>query len=84
MTYGETYYWVWCTKGGTPVILSPAYTDEEEANRVGFTRLQGNFEVLPLTSRDRREATRRIKRIILDRTNNLEEALKRARHQEVS
>ena len=66
---------------GRPVVFSPPYNTEEEANEYGFSRFGGDFEVLSLSTRDKAQATRAIKRHIFDKGANLEEALQRARHE---
>jgi len=66
---------------GRPVVFSPPYVTEEEASEYGFSRLGDNFEVTELRTRDKAQATRAIKRRIFDKGTNLEEALRRAKHE---
>ena len=75
------YQWIQTvdTESGRPVVLGP-YNDENEANRVGFEKLGGNFEVIPLRTRDVGLATRILKHRRFMQTEQLSEALKRARH----
>lgn len=65
---------------GKPVVFNPPYNSEEDANNYGFSHFGGDFEVLPLNTRDRTQATRAIKRFIFDRTENLGQALQKAKH----
>lgn len=62
------------------MIFAPPYDSEEEAMEYGFRKFGGNFEVSPLLTKDRAEATAAIKRAIFERTSNLDVALRRARH----
>jgi hypothetical protein len=78
----QEYYWILATdkSSGRPVILG-AYRTEEEANRVGFEKIDGHFEVVPLNTRDISRANKLLKYRRFDQTNRLEEAMKRAKHQ---
>ena len=77
------YYWIitWIVEKDVRkmVIIGPKLT-ESEANRFGLEKFEGEFEVFGLPTRDKAKATSMIKAKILDRTGNLEEALRRARH----
>jgi hypothetical protein len=74
-------WWLWSiSEGGKLGVFSPSYATEGEASAYGFEKLGSNFEITELTTRDRAVATRAIKRIIFDRTSNLDKALERARH----
>lgn len=74
------FFWIWAMHEGKPVVFKPPYTTEESANEYGFSKLGSNFEVIQLNTRDVNQATRAIKRIIFERTSNLDTALQRARH----
>ena len=74
-------FWVWAiSEKGKLAVFKPAYNTEEEASNYGFSHLGSNFEVSQLTTTDMAEATRAIKRIVFERTLNLDRALQRARH----
>jgi len=74
-------FWVWAiSEKGKLAVFKPAYNTEEEASNYGFSHLGSNFEVSELTTTDVAEATRAIKRIVFERTLNLDRALQRARH----
>jgi len=75
-------FWVWAvSEKGKLAVFRPSYATEEEASSYGFSHLGSNFEVTQLTTIDMAEATRAIKRIVFDRTLNLDRALQRAKHQ---
>ena len=75
------YFWLLAREAATGkiIILGP-YAQEDEANRVGFEKLAGNFEVVPLPTRDSGKATKMLKYRRFHQTARLEEAIKRARH----
>ena len=73
------YYWVIAQHRGRTLIIGPK-TSEEDANRLGFEKLEGNFSVVELATRDRSKATAQIKARILNRTSDIDEATKRFRH----
>ena len=75
------YFWVWAIHEGKIVVFPPPYNTEGEASEYGFRHLGSNFEIAKLTTRDVAKATRTIKRTVFDRTNNLDLALQRARHE---
>jgi len=81
MTYERQYYWIMATHQptGRAVILGP-YATEDQASQVGFEKIDGPFEVLPLPTRDTGRATKMLKYKRFDRSARLEEALKRAKH----
>lgn len=78
----QEYFWILATApNGRPVILG-AYATEDEANRVGLEKIkEGTFEVVPLKTRDAATATKCLKYRRFHQTAQLEEALKRAKHQ---
>ena len=74
-------FWIWAISDkGRLAVFKPAYNTEEEASSYGFGHLGSNFEVTQLTTINMAEATRAIKRIVFDRTLNLDKSLERARH----
>lgn len=77
----QMYYWILAVdkNTGRPVVLG-AYNSEESANRVGFEKIDGTFEVVPLPTRDSSKATKILKYKRFNQTAKLEEAFKRARH----
>lgn len=73
------YYWIVSTFQGRRIILGPE-VDEARANEIGFEKLEGSFEVVPLPTRDQNTATRMLKHRFLVDTGDIGGALKRARH----
>jgi hypothetical protein len=83
----RTYYWVLgdTRKFSTKVqgAIMGYYLSEEEATRDAELKFGlDNFRVFPLTTINRPEAARRIRKIILDETNSIDQAFKRFSHQE--
>lgn len=78
----QEFYWILAThaKSGRPIILG-AYNTEEEANRIGFEKIEGSFEVVALGTRDINKANKILKYRRFDQTSKLEEAMRRAKHQ---
>lgn len=78
---GGDYFYIAC-KGdkGQMVLLGP-YGTEAAAYELGGTRLNTSFKVIPFDTRDRDEATRRFKHMILHETSDLAYALRRMSHQ---
>jgi hypothetical protein len=76
------YWWAWKIHRGHPVIRG-WYPDEATANREGMRDLRGDFEVTMLYTRDPDRARGIIKDMILRRSQNLDLALSRVRHQPI-
>ena len=76
----EPWYWVVTSYGGRLVIIGPKST-ESEATEFGYLKLDTEFKVVPLATRDRARATSQIKAKRLDITGDLGGALKFAMHQ---
>ena len=74
------YYWVVGLSQGRAIVLGP-YKDEDAANSRGIERLEGDFEVIALPTRNESRATRMLKSKRLDDGSTLSEALKRIGHQ---
>jgi hypothetical protein len=79
---GHEYFWILAVApvSRRPVILGP-YQSEDEANRVGLEKVDGPFEVVPLSTRDTSKATKILKYRRFHKTAQLDEALKRAHHE---
>ena len=73
------YYYILAINMGKRVLLGP-YLTEEEANSVGYQKLDISFEVIPLNTKSRSKATQMLKARVLDETANLEESLGRVKH----
>lgn len=73
------YYWIYARNKGRLIILG-AKSSEEAANQYGYEKLEVPFDVVGLPTKDRARATSMIKARLLDETNNLDIALRRATH----
>lgn len=75
------YYWILARDNETQrnIILGP-YRSEDDANRIGFEKIDGSFEVIPLKTSNVGNATRILKYRRFDQTSKLAEAIKRASH----
>ena len=77
------YYWILARDPTTsgPIILG-AYNTMEEANQVGFQKIHsGQFEVIPLLTRDADRANHMLKYRNFHKLERLEEIVKRAKHE---
>ena len=77
------YYWILAVDKptGRPVILGP-FDTQDEANKIGFEKIDsGNFEVVPLNTRDSQKAKDKLKYRRFHQEAKLEEVLKRAKYQ---
>lgn len=76
-----TFWWLVTFSDKGQLVILGKYDTELEANKVGLTRLKGrSFQVFALNTSDQARATKIIKYKVLEETNSLESALKRARH----
>lgn len=75
----RTYYWITFRRNGRLVILGPENSEDEAYSR-GFLSQESDFEVVPLRTRDKARATSQLKAQLLDKTQNIDLALQRARH----
>lgn len=75
----KTYYWIVTTVSGKTVIIYGGET-EEEANQRGLEKVGGYFEVVPMQTRNRHEASARLKGKKLERTGDIEDSLERIKH----
>ena len=83
LTTRHEYYWILARDNSTgrPIILG-AYNTEEEANQIGFQKIHsGNFEVIPLPTRDVGRANHMLKYRNFHKLERLEEVVKRAKHE---
>lgn len=73
------YYWAITNFRGQLGILGPHLT-EADANNEAYEKFEGDFDIIPLETRNKSRATSIIKAKRLDATGDLEGALQRARH----
>lgn len=76
---GGLWHWVTTVYQGRRVILGP-YDTEEKANAVGFEKLENNYEVVELPTRDRARATQQIRHRYFEKGDGLDTVLKRMMH----
>lgn len=76
---GRDYHYVVATYRGRRVLLGP-YATEDEANEIGFEKLDVPFQVHTLPTKDRARATSILKAEVLSETASLGESLRRIRH----
>jgi len=75
----RTFYWIIANLNGKLVVIGPKDT-EADANSFAYEKLDVEFEIIPLDTRNRARATSIIKAKRLDATGDLAGALQRARH----
>jgi len=77
----DTGMWWWCyvLEGGKRYVLG-AFNSEEEAYSVGYSKIDGDFEVIALRTKDTATATQMLKARGLRKGRTLQEATRRARH----
>lgn len=72
------WWWMLGIHQGRRILLGP-FATEEEANSVGYSKIQGNFDVYRLPTRDESSATRMLKGKLVQDVD-LDEAMKKFRH----
>lgn len=75
------YYWVWGydSNAGRWVVWG-AFPTWDEADREGSTKLSGNYEVVPLDTRDEAKASRILRSKFLQKTGDTKQAFRRFKH----
>jgi len=73
------FYWVFGGHEGGFALLGP-YNSEEEAHEKGMEKLDGDFQVVALKTRNETKATRLIRGKYLNQGGNLSTALKPMSH----
>ena len=76
---GGNGWWVHTMHEGRLVIFGP-YTDEQSASEYGFQKFGSNFDAVWLPTKDTNRATKMLKKQLYDQVNDLDVALRRARH----
>lgn len=79
MPRNQTYYWISAHHQGNDILIYGGET-YEEAERKGSEKLPCIFEVIALPTIDIKAASRMLKGRKLEETGNLDESLKRMRH----
>jgi len=80
-TARDMVYWVFGEKKGKRLIMG-YYQSQTEAEEDGFRKFQDNYTVYPMHTIDRAEASRIIRKKVLDETNDIEDAFKKFSHPE--
>ncbi len=75
----QSAWYVWAVRQGRPIMLG-GYNSEDEAYRDASMRLDCSFEVVELSTIDTRKAYKMLRKRMLDKTGDLEQALRRAQH----
>lgn len=73
------YWWAYAVYQGK-LLIDGWYPSENEAYQFASRRIPVHFEVVELATRDKWRATRAIKHLTLEATNDIDFAIKRARH----
>lgn len=73
------YWYIKASCDGKLVILGP-YNSNEDAYQDGYARLEGDFDTLPLRTRDLSKAVRMIRMHTLQAGGTVNDALQRTRH----
>jgi hypothetical protein len=76
----KTYYWVWATLENGRHIIWGAYNTYNDAENKAYSKLGGNFEVVPLKTRDESEASRILRAKYLEESGDVEDSFKRFKH----
>lgn len=77
----DLVYWVLGEKNGKRLIMG-YYTSETEAENDGQRKFGEGYQVYPMHTIDRAEASRIIRKKVLDETNDIEDAFKKFGHKE--
>jgi hypothetical protein len=77
----RTYYWIWAEGDNRQILWGP-YKSFDDAERKGYSKLGGNFEVVPLKTRDEAEASRIMRDRMLNDTGDIGESFQRFKHTE--
>ncbi len=74
------WYWIWGIDKGRRLIWGPFRTDAEAYSK-GYEKLTGNFEVVPLTTKNDREASKRLRAKLIDQSGLTDDTFQKFRHQ---
>ena len=77
---GRDYFYIVAKQNGRAVLLGP-YNDAREAEEIAVDKLNTDYEVVAMGTRDRAEATRQLRHKMLQGNGgNLEDSLRRMKH----
>ena len=75
----QSYYYIWAVVNGR-LYVDWAYSNYNDALRFGANKIKVYFEVTELPTKDLSIATQAIKHQYLEKTGDIEQATKRAKH----
>ena len=74
-------YWYIVTKSSGKMVLVGPFDDAREAEDIAVGKLTTDYEIVAMTTRDRAEATRRLRyNLVRGNGGNLEDSLRRMKH----
>ena len=77
---GQNYWYIVTKQNGRAVLLG-SYDSQQEAEEIAVSKLNTDYEVVAMSTRDRAEATRRLRHKMLQGNGgNLETSLQRMKH----
>jgi hypothetical protein len=76
----QPYYYIWAIVNGR-LYVDGAYSNYNDALKFGANKIKVYFEVTELPTKDLSVATQAIKHKYLEKTGDIEQATKRAKHQ---
>ena len=74
------YWWIYAMQDGKRIIWG-SFPTEEEAMQTGYSVLSGNFECVPLRTKNSVEASRILRARVLAETQNVPLTFKRFEHE---
>ena len=75
----KTYYYVWGWQGNRRVLWG-AFDTEDMAYEEGYSKLDSDFTVVPLPTRDLQRASRELRARVLSETGNVDETFRHFKH----
>ena len=75
----KIYFWIWGWQQTKRVLWGP-FESENLAYEEGFAKLDADFSVVPLPTRDVARASRELRARVLDETADVNSAFRRFRH----
>lgn len=77
---GRDWFYICTKQDGRQVLLGP-YNDEREAEEIAVEKLNTDYEVVAMGTRDRAAATQQLRhKMLRGNGGNLEDSLKRMKH----
>lgn len=77
---GQSYSYIVTKQDGRMVLLGP-YNDDHEASGVAMEKINTDYEIVQMPTRDRGKATQMLRhKILRGNGGNLEDSLRRMRH----